>query len=335
MHLLDVFLNDYDVAVMNPPYGYTTDIAKVYLRKAYPNTSNDLYAAFVERGFDLCAKDGLVGALTSRSFMFLPTFQRFREHVLLVRKVVTLAELGLGILDDATVRTSAYVLLNSMRGKRQFRSTIFFGLRSESDRHGALLKGLEALHQGKWDPTVFIRQQHRFESIPKSTLAFWLSESLLGKFQSLPPLDADVVGRKSSKVADVKVGLQTGDDERFVRCFWEVNTSTEQIRLKWVPFSKGGMYSPYYGDLDLVVLWLDNGRAIKNLTDSDGHQKSRPQNEAFYFRRGLTYPADLGKGYGRPTSSRGSDSQRQRLWYFPCQARKLRISLGYTQQPTG
>ena len=44
--LLDVFLHDYDVVVMNPPYGHTVDNAKMYLKNAYPITKNDLFMAF-------------------------------------------------------------------------------------------------------------------------------------------------------------------------------------------------------------------------------------------------------------------------------------------------
>ena len=51
-------MNDYDVVVMNPPYGQTLDRAKNYLKSAYPLTGNDLYSAFFERATNLARGGG-------------------------------------------------------------------------------------------------------------------------------------------------------------------------------------------------------------------------------------------------------------------------------------
>ncbi len=297
VRLLDVLTGKYDVVVMNPPYGYTTGAAKSYIRSAYTDTCNDLYAAFIERSFDLTVQTGYAGALTSRSFMFLPTFQKLRENVLLPRRLVTLTELGLGILDDATVRTSVHVVENSLTGTEVIPS-VFFGLRDEENRQAAFVEALRALKEKGKPLNAFLMPQSKFRDLPKSNLAYWISESLLQKYKTLPPLDKDVVRRRAIKVADVKVGLQTGSDEAFVRYFWEVRTDAIGKDRRWVRFSKGGMYSPYYADLDLVVLWENNGQRIRNFGNEEGQIKSRPQNEAFYFREGITYPATSEKGMG-------------------------------------
>jgi hypothetical protein len=297
VRLLDVLMGEYDVVVMNPPYGYMTDVAKTYIRSNYPDTYNDLYAAFIERSFDFAVQAGYTGALTSRSFMFLPTFQKLRENLLLRRRLVTLAELGLGILDDASVRVSAHVVENSTTGV-QGPLSVFFGLRDEENRRVSLINALRAAKRGTRSPNVFLVRLQGFEQLPKSNFSYWLSESLLEKFRALPPLDKDVAQRRVVKIADVKVGLQTGSDEIFVRQFWEIRNDDIGRSSKWIPFSKGGMYSPYYGDLDLVVFWRDSGKRVKNFVDERGRQKSRPQNEAFYFREGLTYPATSEKGMG-------------------------------------
>ena len=116
VHLLDVFLNDYDVVVMNPPYGLTTDAAKSYLRKTFPITKNDLYLAFIERAIDLVRGDGFVGGLTSKTFMTLQQSGGFRQKVLFgLTNIATLLDLGIGILDDATVETAAFILMHFHR----------------------------------------------------------------------------------------------------------------------------------------------------------------------------------------------------------------------------
>ena len=110
--LLDLLRQDYDVVLMNPPYGDTTPTAKDYLAGNYPDTRNDLYAAFIERALAfLRASGGYVGAITSRTFMFLKSFQKLREDVIFSQaRMSPVADLGFGVLDTAMVETVAFVL---------------------------------------------------------------------------------------------------------------------------------------------------------------------------------------------------------------------------------
>jgi hypothetical protein len=110
--LLDLLRQDYDVVLMNPPYGDTTTTAKNYLTVNYPDTKNDLYAAFIERALAfLRASGGYVGAITSRTFMFLKSFQKLRENVIFSQAHMSpVADLGFGVLDTAMVETVAFVL---------------------------------------------------------------------------------------------------------------------------------------------------------------------------------------------------------------------------------
>lgn len=108
--LLTVAEKRFDVAVMNPPFGAGSTRAKKAFEKAYPLT-NDVYAAFVERGVELLASRGRVGAITSRTGFFLSSFQRWRESVLLKKAPpAVFADLGPGVLDSAMVETAAYCL---------------------------------------------------------------------------------------------------------------------------------------------------------------------------------------------------------------------------------
>jgi hypothetical protein len=101
----------YDVVLMNPPFGEPSIPAKAMLQKSYPRTKNDLYAAFVERGLELLAPGGRLGAITSRTGFFLTSFQKWREEILLGEaRLMALADLGAGVLDSAMVETAAYVL---------------------------------------------------------------------------------------------------------------------------------------------------------------------------------------------------------------------------------
>ena len=112
--------------------------------------------------------------------------------------------------------------------------------------------------------------------------------------------DAFLRGNKLIDCSDVKVGLQTGDNNRFLRQWFEVNNlkinfsceSCDESRnsdLKWYPYNKGGDFKKWYGNQNYVVNWLNDGYEIRNFKNSAGKLKSRPQNSNFYFHESLSW----------------------------------------------
>lgn len=111
LKLLQMLTRHYDVAVMNPPYGSFVPKVKDFVKAAYPWTSNDIYAAFIDRGTQLTEPEGYVGALVPSSFKANSRFERFRREILLRRNpLVLMLDLGTAILDDATNETAAIVI---------------------------------------------------------------------------------------------------------------------------------------------------------------------------------------------------------------------------------
>lgn len=106
--LLELLRKQYDVVLMNPPFGAGSLRAKRVFDMAYPRTRNDVYAAFVERGIELLVPRGMLGAITSRTGFFLSSFQRWREEILLKEAPpLVFADLGTGVLDGAMVEVAA------------------------------------------------------------------------------------------------------------------------------------------------------------------------------------------------------------------------------------
>jgi len=109
--LIDLVRTQFDVVLMNPPFGACSLAAKTEFEKSYPRTKNDVYAAFVERGIELLHSRGVLGAITSRTGFFLSSFQEWREEILLKEAPpVVFADLGYGVLDSAMVEVAAYCL---------------------------------------------------------------------------------------------------------------------------------------------------------------------------------------------------------------------------------
>jgi hypothetical protein len=110
--LIDVCRKQFDVVLMNPPFGDGSKPSKSYIERAYPRTKNDLYAAFVECGLKRLLPGGHLGAITSRTGFFLTSFKKWGEEILLQEARPTVfADLGYGVLDSAMIETAAYCLV--------------------------------------------------------------------------------------------------------------------------------------------------------------------------------------------------------------------------------
>lgn len=111
LRMIDTCREIFDVVVMNPPFGSSSAGAKPQLVSAYPCSKNDLLAIFIERGLNLLRPGGKIGAITSRTCLFLSSFQKWREEIVFgLARPEVVADLGLGVMDDAMVEAAAYVL---------------------------------------------------------------------------------------------------------------------------------------------------------------------------------------------------------------------------------
>ena len=278
MRLLDVLMGKYDVVVMNPPYGAVTSSAKRSVRKFYPTTYYDVYAAFMERARDFAADGGYVGVLTSRTFMHTSRFQKFRrEFVINGVQCRCLLDLGLGVL-DATVQTVALVYgAEPTRGE----PCLFFDLTGDEQTHHS--EFLNAFHQIRASHIInrlYTVNLVDLEILPRATLSYWGSKTLLALFRQCQLLDP--------YYAEVYAGLQTGHDARYLRQVWEISASRQGRDVRWVRFAKGGIYCKYYADTALLVDWTEEAQKQYKTQTVRPVILSRKRGK-YIFRRGLTY----------------------------------------------
>lgn len=280
--LLGISEKKFDAVLMNPPFGAGSARAKKEFERAYPRSKNDIYAAFVERAIELLAPSGRVGAITSRTGFFLATFQKWREQVVLGEASPSVfADIGYGVMDGAMVEAAAYCL--EKRAADSPQGTVFIRLLEElSSKERALRESVGLPMRGR-NVTWFEVQTQRFSGIPRSPFAYWIASSIRDLFAEKPPMESS--GRLS------RVGLQTSDDFRFLRTFWEV--LEDELGRRWFPLAKGGKFRPFYDDLHLVANWEDDGREMKAwadpLYDNSGWSRIIKSTE-LYFRPGLTWP---------------------------------------------
>jgi len=156
--------------------------------------------------------------------------------------------------------------------------TTFLRLLTAKDKASSLYECCNSERAGLEDNRIIDLDTKSFLAMPGASFSYWVGNEVRSLFETLPML--------ASQGREVCVGLQTGDDFRFVRCFWEVEPDSENKPS----FAKGGAYSPYYADIHLVVNWAKDGAEIRNFTNpSNGKLNSRPQNTDYYRRPGLTW----------------------------------------------
>ena len=156
----------------------------------------------------------------------------------------------------------------------------FFRVVLDENKEEAVLQGITEYKQGKFSKNVFSRSLESFKRLSGSPFSYWVSGEIIDKISKFPELDC--------AGATINVGLQTGDDFRFLRNFWEVDPENIKKRF-WIPYTKTDFAIPWYSTINLVVKWHLDGKEIKNFSDMRGKIRSRPQNSGYYGRPGFSY----------------------------------------------
>jgi hypothetical protein len=279
---VDVCRKRFDVVLMNPPFGDPPRSCQALFQTCFPLTAGDLYAMFYERTIELLSETGKVGAITNRTWLGLPTYEALRTKVFGSRGAVEVAaDLGSFVLDDAQVETLAAIVGRDATNEVP---ATWIRLLKTKQKSEVLLTTIQQVREGERQSTVFISSGARFSGMPTSVYGYWMSDALLGLYQPKNSIEA--------RAADVKQGTATADDFRFLRLAWEVPADRIGLDREWARFAKGGVYSPFFDDIHLVIRWEDNGKEII------AWGRGRPQNIQFFGRVGITWPLRTTSPFG-------------------------------------
>ena len=269
---------DYVAVCTNPPYlnKYNAKL-KGFVNDKYKDYSGDLFSVFIYRNLQLCKPNGYCGFMSPFVWMFIKTYEKLREFIIRSRSITTLIQMEYSAFEEATVPICSFVLQN----KKSDEAGLYFRL---SDFKGGMevqrQKVLEAIANP--DCSYFYEaQQSNFDKIPGSPVAYWLSEKAVSAYGY----------GKISDVAVTKQGFKTGNNDLFLRLWFEVPKSKISIfeGKKWFPCNKGGDFRRWYGNQEYVVEWENDGFRLVNYRDKTGKQLSRPQNIQYNFKEGITW----------------------------------------------
>lgn len=306
VRVAEVLAQKYDVVITNPPYmGVSAGSGKLneFVRKNYPDSKTDLFAVFIERCQSMTKKNGYQAMITMHSWMFLSSFEKLREKLLLV-DTVNMNHLGARAFEEIggeVVQTSSFVLRRS--NVTDYRGTYcrLIEPTSQQGKEELFLSGLNR----------YVVNQKNFSRIPGSPIAYWVSNNVIRDF-----IESD----KLKTVADVTRGLTTGNNELYLRLWHEINVSdfsascvsvddSAQSGKKWFPHNKGGEYRTWYGNNDLVVFFENAGESLRKYYEIN--KAVRFTGVEHYFESGITWSAlTTGKNSFRYSSNHIFDSNK-------------------------
>ena len=266
----------YDCVVANPPYmgsGKYNPVLKDFAVAMYPDSKADLCTMFMDQALALIKDNARYAMINQQAWMFLSSFETLRCNLLRNTIITSMAHMGFGAF-GADFGTTAFVVRKISQKKF---NGVFISLREEhnvDDKRQLFLCGKNR----------YIANFDVLSKIPGTPIAYWTSEKIRQAFRQ------NLLG----DLFPVKKGMDTGNNEKFLRNWFEVNFEKICIGLrqkesmpkekKWVPYNKGGVARKWYGNYEKVVNWENDGLALKKST-------ANLRSKNLYFKDAITWNA--------------------------------------------
>ena len=290
----------YDAVVTNPPYmgssGMGTKLSE-FVKKNYPDTKSDMSTVCMERTIGMCSATGYMAMINIPVWMFLSSYEKLRDKLLSQNTVVSMVHPGRGIFGSDFGTTSFVVGKRHIQNYRGHYRRLF-------DKQGEV-ESIEMREQRFFEKRgVFFANQDNFAKIPGSPVAYWVSAKVYQAFTNKLVRDYAFVG----------IGMRTGDNDRFLRRWFEVSIEREcfdakdkidaiNSHKKWFSYNKGGERRRWYGNNEYIVNWENDGFEIKENTKLHYPQLGdnlgwKISNETQYFKPLLTWTFISSAGFG-------------------------------------
>lgn len=263
----------YSSVVANPPYMGQKNMnaaLKNYINKSYPLTKSDLFAVFMEVCLELSATKGLMGMINQHSWMFLSSYEKYRVHVLENYSINSMLHLGPRTFDELSgevVQSTAFVLENNKNEKAKGNYYRLIDYKSNKEKEDNFLR------KNNYYPNI---SQQKFSEIPGYRLAFWLSN------RNIENLNHSTL----NNISKPQRTIQSGHNPTYLRRWFEVSGNSighYKHDKKWNLLSNGGGLKKWYGNIENVIFWKNNGFEIKN------NGKSIVANSKNYFKECISW----------------------------------------------
>lgn len=289
----------YYAVLTNPPYmgsrkGMNPKL-KGYVDKFFKDSKSDLYTCFIEQGLHITKKYGYTSLVTQQSFMFTDDYKELRKKIIDTLVFINMAHLGADAFPEITgevVQTTAFVLKNKFHNE-QYRSTYI-----RLVDYACNEKNIQFMDEKNW----YYACSKDFEGIKATPFSYWLSDKMRESFIVGIPFDECGVPRQ---------GIATGENDRFLRAWTEVEWSTIGIGYhnveefhesgkKYIPYNKGGRQIRWYGNNDYVLRF---DRENYNILSNQGNHLPSKQ---YYCRKCITWSDISGRSFAARYCNNGA-----------------------------
>lgn len=264
----------YHALVMNPPYmggGNMNEVLSKYVKEAYKDSKGDLATVFVEMMGQRSSIYGRYAFIIPPSWMFLSNFESLRRNIIENQTIDSLLHLSRGVF-GADFGASSAVISNT---KDPEACGTYFRLVERTfqefdQKHLKLLfektlanpdfryyfkdytKDVEDIVYSENGAKIYYPNvpQSNFEKIPGCPMGYWVGKSFLKIFSN-----------KNLKDLTISDGqTKTGDNNKYLRLWWEISNYNFGKTRKWVKHPKGGGFRRWYGNIDTVIDWSEDAR---------------------------------------------------------------------------
>ena len=270
----EIMSEKYAVVATNPPYLNKYDtLLKNYIVDNYKDYSGDLFSVFMYKNFFFCKKDGYLGFMTPFVWMFIKTYEKLRTFILTSKSITTLIQMEYSAFEEATVPICSFILKNGVETEEGTYIKL-------SEFRGGMevqkTKTIEAIG-GRDCAYVYRVSAKMLKMIDGYPISFWAPPNIFELFER-----AQNVGDRF----EVRNGITTADNNLFLRFWHEVSYS--KFNNKWYPCNKGGAYRKWYGNLEYVVDWENDGFNLKHFVDDKGKLRPTLRSIEFNFQKAIT-----------------------------------------------
>lgn len=333
--LILALTENYHALVMNPPYmgsGNMNSVLSKYVKDNYKAGKADLFSVFMQMGMERLVSNGKMAQINMQSWMFLSSFEKLRTQFLNDYNIDSMLHLGPRTFDELSgevVQNTAFVLSKHLPNEQ---GGVYYRLidgKNCADKEQLFLLHIHWNEDGNsiYYPNV---EQKNFEKIPGAPIGYWVSPKIQEIFTSNLALSA---------VASPCVGLQTADNARFLRLWFEPSYSrigfgcenaalAARSQKKWFPTTKGGTFRRWFGNMYYVVNWENDGEELTNFKGSVIRNRRR------YFTK-------CGATWSTIASGKPSFRYFDKSWLFetkgsvcfPEDEKKNNMIMGYLNSP--
>ncbi len=272
MRIYTVLSQKYHVVCTNPPYMATSNlVSKISngIKGMFPDEKADLFACFIERCKRMTKPCGFQAMITQHAWMFLSSYEKVREKISLLDSV-NLLHLGSRAFEEIggeVVQTSSFVFRHSHIPNYKGTYCRLTEPTTQTGKEEMFLSG----------ENRYAAQQGNFSRIPGAPVAYWVSENFIKVFENEALYNFSISPSQNI----------TGNNDRFVRKFWELENNKIGGKDNWIFYAKGGGYRKWWGNLLDIVNWTPEARFIYQ--HGDGKHASQIINKDYWYKKGITW----------------------------------------------